>query len=83
MNRKEENGFVSFRHTTEDDNSERVIVVQTDGDGMVVLTIFSLEEWQMIVDVAELTGQDLEQIITDVAFDSNIATIVLDPKDFF
>ena len=83
MNRKEDNGFVSFHNKTEDDHSERVIVVQTDGDGMIVLTFFTMEEWEMVLDVVSLTGQDLDDIVKDIAYDSNIATIVVDPKDFF
>lgn len=74
--------MVFFNHEMADDGTQRVITIHADPDGFVVMTIFTPEEWEMILGVVELTGESLEEVIRTIAEDNNVATITLDPKDF-
>lgn len=76
------NGLVTFNHQVAEDGSPRIITIHTDGEGMIIMTIFTPEEWQMVIDVAELTSESIIQIVTQIAEDNNVATITFDPKDF-
>lgn len=73
--------FMSFSHVPED-SFEKVITIHSDADGMVVMSVFTLEEFAMIKDVIDLTGGDPYEIITGLSKEKNITTIVFDPKDF-
>lgn len=82
MNRQERDGIISFEHQMTDDNTERVITVHTSEDGMIVLTVFTVAEWEMLMNVVELTGDSVEDVVRSVANDEYVATIIFDPKDF-
>lgn len=81
-NKHERDGMITFIHEMEDDDTERVITVHADGEGFIVMTIFTPEEWQMVVDIITVTGGDIESVVKEIAEDNNVATIILDPKDF-
>lgn len=80
--KSEVRGMVFFNHEVSEDGSQRVITIHADPEGFVVMTIFTPEEWEMILSVVELTGESLEEVVKTIADDNNVATITLDPKDF-
>ena len=82
QNKKERNGLITFEHQVAEDGSPRIITIHTDGEGMVIMTIFTPEEWQMVINVAELTSESIIEIVAEIAEDNNVATITFDPKDF-
>lgn len=82
MNRHERDGMITFDHVMDDDQSERVITVHADQYGYIVMTIFSPQEWDMVLDVVSLTDTNIEDVVKEIAEDNNVATITLDPKDF-
>lgn len=81
-NKSEVDGMVVFSHEMLDDGSERLITVHADREGFVIMTIFTPEEWEMVLNVVELTGSKLEDVICGLVEDNNITTISFDPKDF-
>lgn len=74
--------MVVFHHEMADDGTQRMITIHADPEGFVVMTIFTPEEWEMILGIVELTGESLEEVIKVIAEDNNVTTITLDPKDF-
>lgn len=78
--REEDRGMVKFIY--EIDGSERVITVHADPYGLMIFSIFTVEEWQMVTDICDLTGHYVDDVIKDILEDNNIATITVDPKDF-
>lgn len=82
QNRKEHNGLITFEHQTAEDGSPRIVTIHTDGEGMIIVTIFTPEEWQMVIDVTEITSESIIEFVAQIAEDNNLATITFDPKDF-
>lgn len=80
----DDNGLVSFwpEQETEQEYSPKIVTVHTDEDGMIVITIFTVEEFEMLKDIVELTQNDPYQIIKDVAEDAGITTIRFDPRQY-
>ena len=74
--------MVAFSHQMADDGSIKMITVYADEEGFIVMTVFTPEEWEMILGIVELTGESLEGIIREIAQENNVTTITLDPKDF-
>jgi hypothetical protein len=73
--------FTSFIHASDDDSSECIITVHTDETGYLIFSIFSPDEWAMIVDVCELTSRNIEDVVREISDDENITNIAIDPKD--
>jgi hypothetical protein len=82
QNREEVDGMILFQHEMSDDGTKRLITVMADPTGLIIMAIFTPEEWQMVCDVVELTGQDAEEVIRGLVEEGTIATIELDPKEF-
>lgn len=80
-NKSEVKGMVVFSHEMIDDGSERLITIHADPEGFIIMTIFTPEEWQMVLDIVELTGSKLEEVVCSLAEDNNITTISFNPKD--
>jgi hypothetical protein len=59
-----------------------VVTVHPDDTGNLVFSVFTLDEWEMIDDISELTGKDKFDIIQGLAEEDTIKTWVLDPKEF-
>lgn len=81
----DDNGLVSFwpeQELQEEEHGPKIVTVHTDEDGMIVITIFTIEEFEMLKDIVELTQNDPYQIIKDVAEDSGITTIRFDPRQY-
>lgn len=81
-NREEVGGMILFKHEMADDNTKRIITVLADESGMIIMAVFSPEEWLMVCDIVELTNEPAEDVIRRLLDDGTITTIELDPKDF-
>ena len=77
----EPNEFCSFLHKVDDDSSEYVVTVHADPTGYLVFSIFSFEEWQMVVDVCKLTSGKVEDLVREISDNDEITSIVIDPRD--
>lgn len=77
----EPNEFCSFVHRMDEDTSEYVVTAHADPTGYLVFSIFSLEEWQMVVDISELTSRKVEDIVREISDNDEITNIVIDPRD--
>ena len=73
--------FCSFLHQVDEDCHEYVITVHTDPTGYLVFSIFSFEEWQMVVDVCKLTSRPIEDFVREISDNDEITNIVIDPRD--
>jgi hypothetical protein len=73
--------FTSFIHVSDSTSSEFVVTVHTDETGYLIFSIFSPDEWAMIVDVCELTSRNIEDVVREISDDENITNIAIDPRD--
>lgn len=79
---QDKDGMINFVYQMEEDFSERIITVHFDEDGMIIFSIFDTDQWSMILDICELSGSDIQDVVRDISEDNNIATITVDPKEF-
>lgn len=75
------NKFTSFIHVSDSTSSEFVVTVHTDVTGYLIFSIFSPEEWAMIIDVCELTSRNPEDIVREIADNDESTSIAIDPRD--
>lgn len=73
--------FCSFLHELKDDGKEYVITVHAEADGYLTFCILSKAEWDMVVDICELTSRNVENMIRDLSDNNEITSIVVDPRD--
>lgn len=73
--------FTSFIHPSDGDSSECIVTVHADETGYLIFSIFSPDEWAMIVDVCELTSRNIEDVVREISDDENITNIAIDPRD--
>jgi len=67
----------------EDDlETESVVAFHPDGNGNLVFNVFSIEVWEMIDDISELTGKDKFSIIEGLSEEGGIESWVIDPREF-
>lgn len=45
------------------DTKEAVMCFHTDEDGMIVISLFDLDQWSLVKDMADFTEQDVEEIV--------------------
>lgn len=60
---------------------EQIVTVQTDSDGYMVFSVFTPEQWEMAVHIAEVAEKDIQTVVTELSQDGDITTITIDPKD--
>jgi len=75
------NQFISFIHAPDGASSECIVTVHTDETGYLIFSIFSPDEWAMIVDICELTSRNIEDVVREISDDENITNIAIDPRD--
>jgi hypothetical protein len=73
--------FTSFVYVSDVTSSEFVVTVHADETGYLIFSIFSPDEWAMIVDICELTSRDIEDVVREISDDENITNIAIDPRD--
>ena len=66
----------------EDDSKSFILTVHSNDDGNVVFNTFSIEQWEMMDDICELTGKDKFNVIEDLCSDGEIESWIVDPKEF-
>jgi hypothetical protein len=75
-------GYTIFQHLNAE-GEKKIVTIHHQTDGMVLLCVFTEEEWAMVTDIHQITGDDIEGIILDLAEDHSIPTIYIDPTDMF
>lgn len=80
-NSAHEQGMVTFEHEGID-SEKKIIAVHPTKDGMIVLTVMTPEEYSMVMDIVELSGKALEDVLREFDESQVFATIEFDPKDF-
>mgnify|MGYP003347072867 CR=1 FL=1 len=75
-------GVSHYIHESNDIMEERVITVHANDDGMMVFSIFTPEQWSMVTDIAEISEREIEDVLREIAEEDNIASIVVDPREF-
>lgn len=73
--------FTKFTHNMDMENTERVVTMSTTPDGMMVMSIFTPEQWDMAIHLCEVTEKDIQTIVEELSSDGDIATIVIDPTE--
>ena len=66
----------------DDLEAESVVTFHPDGNGNLVFNVFSIEVWEMIDDISELTGRDKFSIIEGLCEEDGIESWVIDPREF-
>lgn len=59
-----------------------ILTVHSNDEGNVVFNTFSVEQWEMMDDIAELTQKDKFTIIEDLCRDGEIESWIVDPATF-
>lgn len=77
---KEHNGLVEFIHESDDPYLRRVVTIHAEKE-KIIFSIFTDDQFQMVLDVCELTGSDISKMIKDLADNNEIVTIAIDPKE--
>ena len=75
--------FSKFTHIMDQENSERIVTMSTSEEGLVLMSVFTPEQWDMAVHISEVTGKNIQEVVSELACDGDIATIVIDPTDEF
>jgi len=73
--------FTKFTHNMDLEETERVVTMSTNADGMMVLSIFTPDQWEMALHLCEVTEKDVQTIVEELSTDGDIATIVIDPTE--
>lgn len=79
---KRNGDMINFVYDLEDDNTQRVVTIHADANGFMIFTIFSVEEWQMIESISELSDRNVDEIIREISEDESLTTITIDPTEF-
>lgn len=73
--------FSTFIHELKEDGKEYAITVHAESDGYLTFCILSKAEWDMIVDICQLTSKNVEEMIRELSDNNEITSIVVDPRD--
>lgn len=79
---KRNGDMINFTYDLEDDNTQRVVNIHADANGLMIFTIFSVEEWQMIESISELSDRNVDEIVREISEDESLTTITIDPTEF-
>lgn len=79
---KRNGDMINFVYDLEDDNTQRVVNIHADANGFMIFTIFSVEEWQMIESISELSDRNVDEIVREISEDESLTTITIDPTEF-
>jgi len=82
--KREVDGFPVYNMPYDQDNEdiqERVVTMHSTNDGKMVMSLFDMEQWDMVCSIAEISEKPVEVVVAELAEDNDITTIVLDPGD--
>ena len=68
--------------TGDDEETESVVSFYPDGYGNLVFNVFSIDQWEMIDDITQLTETDKFEIIKGLAETGEVETWTIDPREF-
>jgi len=68
--------------TGDDEETESVVSFYPDGYGNLVFNVFSIDQWEMIDDITQLTETDKFDIIRGLAEQGEVETWTIDPREF-
>lgn len=74
--------FSKFKHSMEEENTERIVTMSTTKDGLMVMSIFTPDQWDMAIHIAEIAEKEIQEVVAELSNDGDIATIVIDPTEF-
>lgn len=80
--KKEDHGVVTFRHTMTDDLSVRIITVDYNEEGLIVLSIFTEEQWELVCSMSCVAGLLVEDIIKELVKNKEVTVVIVDPTEF-
>lgn len=76
------NQFSKFRHIMDDELEEKILTMSTTEEGYMIMSIFTPEQWEMALYISEVSGKDIQTVVTELSSDGDIATITIDPTEF-
>jgi len=74
--------FSKFKHNMEEENAERIVTMSVTEDGLMVMSIFTPDQWDMAIHIAEIAEKEIQEIVAELSNDGDIATIVINPTEF-
>lgn len=75
------NDFNSFLSELKAESDGYVVTVHTEQDGFLTLSMMEKSQWQMIVDICELTSRSVQDMVRQLSDNNEITSIVIDPRD--
>jgi hypothetical protein len=82
--KREIDGFPVYNMPYDQDNDnieERIVTMHSTADGKMVMSLFNMEQWDMVCSIAEISEKPVDVVVAELAKDNDITTIVLDPGD--
>jgi len=82
--KQEIDGFPVYNMPYDQDNDnieERIVTMHSTADGKMVMSLFNMEQWDMVCSIAEISEKPVDVVVAELAKDNDITTIVLDPGD--
>ena len=74
--------FSKFTHTMDEEQEERILTMSTTEEGFVVMSVFTPDQWDMALHIAEIAEKDIQTVVAELSNDGDIATITIDPTEF-
>lgn len=71
----------SFVNELKAESNGYVITVHSEENGFLTFCMMDKAQWQMIVDVCELTSKSVQDMIRQLSDQNEITSIVVDPRD--
>lgn len=73
--------FCSFLHELKEDGKQYVITAHAETNGYLTFCIMDRPQWDMIIDICQLTSKDVEEMVRELSDNNEITSIVVDPRD--
>lgn len=74
--------FSKFKYVMDDELEEKILTMSTNEEGYIIMGIFTPQQWDMAVCLAEVSGKDIQDVVSELSNDGDIATLTIDPKEF-
>lgn len=77
----ESKDLATFIRSVSNDEQDKVVTMATTEQGMIVLSVFTPDQWDMANHIAEVTDKTIPEIVYELSVDGDIATFTLDPGE--
>lgn len=74
--------LMDVENGSENELEQNMVTMYADSYGNLIFNVFSIDQWNMIDDIVELTGKERFEIIQGLSEDDSIKTWTIDPKEF-